>query len=283
MDNDNATLEPAPEPQARPRRRPLWALAIASALVVAVVSSAGTYFVTRGARSSPSQRATSLSVTQSSQPAPASSAAEVIKRVLPSVVNVRVTEVSSNPFFGTQQVQAEGSGVVLSKDGLIVTNAHVVSGATSVKAFFTDGHAPLTGTVLGVDTVHDLAVIKVNANDLTPITVGRSGTLALGDQVFAIGFPLGLGPTVTGGILSGTNRTIDVQGRSGVEHLSGLLQTDAAINPGNSGGALVDAAGQLVGINTAGAQASSAENVGFAIAIDSALPIVQQLATQTVG
>jgi S1-C subfamily serine protease len=255
------------------------------AVVVAVGLVAGGFALGFNRRdtaaTAPSAAATPLSITQASPPSTHATSAQVIKQILPSVVNVRVTEITSNPFGGSQSAQAEGSGVVISKDGIIVTNAHVVTGATSVKVVFTDGHASLDGTVLGVDTTHDLAVIKVNANDLTPITVGSSSSLLLGDQVFAIGFPLGLGPTVTEGIVSGLNRTVDVQRADGSpEHLVGLLQTDAAINPGNSGGALVNSAGQLVGINTAAAQAGSAENVGFSIAIDSALPIIRQLATE---
>jgi len=203
----------------------------------------------------------------------------MIQRILPSVVNVRVTEQTTDQFGAPQTGQAEGSGVVLTKDGIIVTNAHVVSGATSVKVIFTNGHASLDATVLGVDANHDLAVIKVKADDLVQITVGHSNSLKLGDQVWAIGFPLDLGTTVTEGIISGIDRTIDVQRPDGSsEHLVGMLQTDAAINPGNSGGALVDAAGQLVGINTAGASASVAQNVGFAISIDGAAPIVNELA-----
>jgi putative serine protease PepD len=97
--------------------------------------------------------------------------------------------------------------------------------------------------------------------------------------VYAVGFPLNLGPSVTGGIVSGTDRSIDIQGTSGIEHLTGLLQTDAAINAGNSGGALVNTDGKLVGIPTAAAQASVAENVGFAISVDAAVEIVQHLAS----
>ncbi len=270
----------AAEPPRRRGRRTLVAVTVAAALIAG--GTAGTIaFVHRGSGVT-APRAAALSLTQSARPAPVSSAAAVIKRVLPSVVNVRVTQVAFDPFGGTQSAKAEGSGVVISKDGVILTNAHVVSGASSVKVVFSDGHASLQGTVLGVDTSHDLAVIKVNATDLTPITIGRSSSLQLGDQVYALGFPLGLGgPTVTEGIVSGLDRTIQVQGPNGVEHLVGLLQTDAAINPGNSGGALIDAAGQLVGINTAAAQAGAAEAVGFSIAIDEALPIVNQLATQT--
>jgi serine protease Do len=206
----------------------------------------------------------------------------MIKRVLPSVVNVRVTGVTTDPFGGSQQFQGEGSGVVIAKDGIILTNNHVIEGAEKVDVVFTDGRPTLQATVIGADASHDLAVVKVNATNLTPITIGTSASLELGDQVVAIGFPLDLGgPSVTQGIVSGLNRTIDVQTPSGgSEHLVGLLQTDAAINPGNSGGPLVDSLGQLVGINTAGVSAGSAENVGFAIAIDGAIPLVHQIIDQ---
>jgi S1-C subfamily serine protease len=139
----------------------------------------------------------------------------------------------------------------------------------------------MTGTVLGTDPQHDLALVKVAATDLSPITVGSSAKLELGDSVAAIGFPLGLGgPTVTEGIVSGLGRDVTV-GDSGVtEHLKDLIQTDAAINPGNSGGPLIDANGNLVGIDTAAASASSAENTGFAISIDSAMPQITRILHQ---
>jgi len=223
-----------------------------------------------------------ITLEQSAQTPAPSSLADMIKRVLPSVVNVRVTGVASNPFGGSQEFQGEGSGVVIDKNGIILTNNHVIEGAVKVEVVFNDGRSTLQGTVIGADPTHDLAVVKVNANDLTPISIGKSGDLELGDQVVAIGFPLDLGgPSVTQGIVSGLNRTIDVQKESGgTEHLVGLLQTDAAINPGNSGGALVNSLGQLIGINTAGVSAGSAENVGFAIAIDGALPVVHQIIDQ---
>jgi S1-C subfamily serine protease len=142
----------------------------------------------------------------------------------------------------------------------------------------------MSGTVVGTDPQHDVAVVKVDAAGLTPVTLGRSSALRLADTVYAIGFPLDLGVTVTRGIVSGLNRSLAVNGESGnVEHLVGLLQTDAAINPGNSGGPLVDAAGQVVGINTAGASAAAADNVGFAIAIDDALPVIKQILTEPAG
>jgi putative serine protease PepD len=262
----------------RAPKRKLWPM-VAAIVISAALIGGGLGYGLAAHDSGGGTKPSAVALVEGTQAAPASNAAQMISRVLPSVVNVRVTEISSDPFGGTQSGRAEGSGVVLSKDGLIVTNAHVVSSATSVRVFFTNGHGPLDGTVLGVDTTHDLAVIKVQANDLKPITIGHSNTLKLVDDVYAIGFPLDLGPTVTRGVISGLDRTINVQRPDGsTEHLEGLLQTDAAINPGNSGGALVDAAGQLVGINTAGASAGEAENVGFAIAIDGAVPIIHQLA-----
>jgi S1-C subfamily serine protease len=191
--------------------------------------------------------------------------AAVAQRVLPGVVYVRV-----EGFGGT----GAGSGVVIDREGTILTNNHVVAGASEVTVVFNDGRhdEPLRGEVVGTAPERDLAVVRVDAGDLTPVELGRSGDLRLGDPVLALGFPLGLGPTVTQGIVSGLERTIEP---SGGPRLEGLLQTDAAINPGNSGGALVDANGRLVGINTAGA--GFAENIGFAIAIDQARPVVEEI------
>ncbi len=200
------------------------------------------------------------------------SLADVVERVLPSVVNVRTKSFGGG--------EGDGSGVVLDRAGIIVTNNHVVEGTTSVTVVFNDARhtRPLPGTVIGTSPERDLAVIRVAATDLFPLRVARSSSLRLGDAVFAVGFPLGLGgPSVTSGIVSGLDRTID--GRNG--KLTGLLQTDAAINPGNSGGALVDRLGRLVGINTAGVRLAEAENVSFAIAIDGALPVIERIRNQT--
>ncbi|MBA2331884.1 MAG: trypsin-like peptidase domain-containing protein [Actinobacteria bacterium] len=174
----------------------------------------------------------------------------------------------------------EGSGVVVDRAGIIVTNNHVVDGATEITVAFNDGRhtRPLRGTVIGTAPERDLAVLRVSARDLIPIRIARSSALRLGDDVIAVGFPLGLGgPTVTSGIVSGLNRTIEPGDGA---RLEGLLQTDAAINPGNSGGALVDRAGRLVGINTAAARAGAAENIGFAIEIDAALPIIEEIRSE---
>jgi S1-C subfamily serine protease len=247
------------------------------AAVAALV--AGACVVTSSQGTSASGPSPDVTLTQNQAPPPHSKLADIVARDLPSVVNVRVKSVQFDPLGGTQDVKGQGSGVVIDKDGVILTNFHVVSGAVDVRVVFNDEHDPVEGKVIGTAPERDLAVVKVPVDDLNPIEIGQSSSLRLGDTVTAIGFPLGLGgPTVTSGIVSGQERSISIPREDGTtEHLEGMLQTDAAINPGNSGGSLVDAAGRLVGINTAAAGAGSAENVGFAISIDSALPVVREI------
>jgi S1-C subfamily serine protease len=224
-----------------------------------------------------------VDIVQSDERPRRSDTAQMLRDVLPSVVNVRVRSLSVGQF-GAQQASGEGSGVIIDRNGVILTNAHVIRDAIEVQVVFNDDHEPMTGRVLGQVPERDLAVIQVDADDLDPIPIGHSEPpwLNLGDPVVAVGFPLGLGGvTVTKGIVSGQDRTITVgEGVTGTTHLEGLLQTDAAINPGNSGGALVDMQGRLVGINSAGAAASAAENIGFAIAIDNALPVIEEILSQ---
>jgi S1-C subfamily serine protease len=219
----------------------------------------------------------SVDLDQSDARPPASETAELVEKVLPSVVTVRVKQANFDVLGEDQETGGHGSGVVLDENGIIVTNFHVVAGAVDVQVDFADGRS-LEGRVVGGVPERDLAVVQVDADDLTPIELGKSESLRLGDDVIAIGFPLGVGgPTVTKGILSATDRTITpVDGF----RLTDMLQTDAAINPGNSGGPLVDGNGRLVGINSAAAAAAAAENVGFAIPVDEALPIVQQLLSE---
>ena len=208
-------------------------------------------------------------VTSSRPPPPAApgSIAAAVRRVLPSVVSVQTSSFGGG--------EGGGSGVIFDRSGLILTNNHVVEGTTSVRVSFNDGRARSTvpAEVVGTEPSRDLAVLRVDARDLAPVQLARSSALQLGDPVIAIGFPLDLGVTVTSGIVSGLDRTIE--GPNG--NLTGLLQTDAAINPGNSGGPLVDRAGRLVGINTAGIREDGTEGIGFAIAIDGALPVIERL------
>jgi serine protease Do len=260
------------------------ALALAAALLLAGGGFALAWNL-HGSGASPTSSGTDIgtvALTKSTASPPTSSLAATVRRVLPSVVNIHATSFTTDPFGQAQSGRSEASGIILSRDGVILTNNHVVAGATRVTVSFTDdSHHQMPGTVLGTDPQHDLALVKVAATDLSPITVGSSSKLQLGDRVAAIGFPLGLGgPTVTEGIVSGLARNVTVGGNGVTEHLKDLIQTDAAINPGNSGGPLIDANGNLVGINTAAASAASAENTGFSIAVDEAMPVVQQILKQ---
>jgi S1-C subfamily serine protease len=242
-------------------------------IALTLVLGACTVTTRTSTSSSEDEGTTAVELAQTDAAPPRSPLADVIEEALPSVVNVKVTSVGSNSIVG----RGEGSGVVIDENGVILTNFHVVQGAVNVEVVFNDDHGRMEGRVIGGIPERDLAVIKVEADDLDPIEIGHSSNLKLGDDVVAIGFPLGLGgsPTVTRGIVSALDRNIDA-GEQNI-HLEGLLQTDAAINPGNSGGALIDRAGHLVGINTAAATAAAAENIGFAIAIDEALPVVREI------
>lgn len=184
------------------------------------------------------------------------------------------------PFIGgapaarSNVVQGLGSGFVISKDGKVVTNAHVVADADTVTVSFQDGRI-LEGKVLGKDPVTDVAVIQVEANNLPTVTLGDSDQVRQGQWAIAIGNPLGLQETVTVGVISGTERSsVDI----GVpDKRVGFIQTDAAINPGNSGGPLLNAQGEVIGVNTAIIQGT--QGLGFAIPINTAKAIAQQLVT----
>jgi S1-C subfamily serine protease len=172
-----------------------------------------------------------------------------------------------------QVISGAGSGFIVSDDGYVLTNNHVVDGASTITVTFSDG-ATEDATVVGTDPTHDVAVLKIGAiHGATPMALADTSTLQVGDEVLAIGNALDLGdsPTVTLGIVSAKDRTIQTD----TESLSGLLQTDAAINPGNSGGPLVNAAGEVVGINTAGV--TGANNIGFAIDISTVTSVITQI------
>lgn len=168
-----------------------------------------------------------------------------------------------------------GSGVILSADGLILTNRHVVKGAESIRVILGDGRRIEVAT-LGVDGETDLAVLKADAGDLPAATIGDPKALRVGDLVLAIGNPYGVGQSVTQGIVSATGRA-----GLGIAPIEGYIQTDAAINPGNSGGALVDTQGELIGINTAiYSETGISGGVGFAIPADLALKVARAIAAQ---
>jgi serine protease Do len=208
---------------------------------------------------------------------------DVVAAALPSVVTVRSQVRTVGPF-GATDGEAVGTGFVVRDDGFILTNQHVVGGASSVTVTTASGNEH-RAAVVAEDAEHDLAVLKIDAAGLTALTLGASDTLAMGETVVAIGFALDLsgGPTVTSGIISSLDRTIDVQNSSGgtpaVRTYRGLLQTDAALNHGNSGGPLLTLDGSVVGVNVAGGD--SVENIGFAIPIDTAQPLLDEAFGQT--
>jgi putative serine protease PepD len=270
----------APVKPAKPKRLGL-ALVATTALLVGTAGGVGGAAVYSATNDSGGNSPSVTAPLNGNQAAPAAapdgSVQSAAAKVLPSVVKIAVA---------TQQGAATGSGIVISKDGLIVTNNHVVSGASGgeIMVMLNDGRT-VPATIKGTDPLTDLAVIHAQATDLTPATLGKSGNLAVGQGVVAIGSPFGLESTVTSGIVSALNRPVT----SGDEEQDSTtvfpaIQTDAAINPGNSGGALIDLAGQVVGINSAiktagGSGQSEGGNIGlgFAIPIDQAKPIIDEL------
>ncbi|MCF0111518.1 MAG: trypsin-like peptidase domain-containing protein [Erysipelotrichaceae bacterium] len=198
----------------------------------------------------------------------------VVTLVKDSVVEI-TTEVTQNSFFwGEYTSEGAGSGVIVSSDGYIVTNNHVISGATKTTVKLTNG-STYEATLVGTDEQTDLAVIKIDANDLTFAQMGDSTTLLVGQDVFAIGNPLGtLGGTVSEGIISALERELYIDNQKMI-----LMQTTAAVNPGNSGGGLFNLNGELIGIVSAKSSGSDVEGLGFAIPISNAKVIVDDLMT----
>ena len=231
----------------------------------------------------PSSTADSASGSDSSITAASSSGSsltteQVADLVSPSVVVITTEQVvySQWSWYGQNQVESgAGSGVIISSDGYILTCAHVVDGASTITV--TIGDKDYTATLVGEDTTSDIAVIKIDADGLTPATVGNSDSLKVGQSVMAVGNPLGeLGGTVTGGMISALNRSVTIQGSSSVNTMS-LIQMDASVSPGNSGGGLFNMNCELVGIVNAKSSSSDAEGLGFAIPINDAIKVAQEL------
>jgi S1-C subfamily serine protease len=279
---------PLPPPASRPAPQPASSrggagagVVLAASLVAAVLASGGTFLALEASGALDTAQAAS-SITPSLPPAePAgthqpvvideqSAIVDVAAKVGPAVVKITVgsggsvTDPLSIPDAGV------GSGMIYDANGWILTNHHVVQGGDTLTVELQDGRT-FPGKVYGIDTLTDLAIVKVDATGLPTVTLGDSDALKIGQLTVAIGSPLGTySNSVTSGILSARGRSITVEGGQ----LNNLLQTDTAINPGNSGGPLIDAGGNVIGINTA--IATSAEGIGFAIPIDLAKPIMQQ-------
>jgi len=253
--------------------RPPPRLAIWLVLVLTLVLGACTEAALPGASPAPSSTPSTLPPLDPGR----EPFAAVAGRVLPSVVNVTTNVYQASSTGQPEQGRGVGTGFIVRANGVVVTNCHVVQGASRITVSTSEA-APTRydARVIGGDCEHDLAVLKIDARGLSALAFGSSGDLRLGQQVVAIGYALALegGPSVTAGIVSSLDRTIEVPDPQctvcpdGVRTYSEVIQTDAAINHGNSGGPLVDMAGRVVGINSAGSE--NAENIGFAIAIDSA-------------
>jgi len=213
-----------------------------------------------------------------------SSITNIAKKVGPSIVGIRMITKSPRYWYSmtTSEYAEEGSGIIISKDGYIVTNYHVVqyadpknsmSSNTTLEVFLPDDRQA-TAKFIGGDSMNDLAVVKIDLKNLPVATLGDSSKLEVGELAVAIGNPLGLEfrGSVTAGVISALNRTVSINDKT-----LNLIQTDAAINPGNSGGALVNGKGEVIGINTAKISVTGVEGLGFAIPINDAKPIVEQL------
>jgi serine protease DegQ len=243
----------------------------------------------------PARSAAQLPVVQSAAPSAqaavrTSSYSDAVQRATPSVVNIFTSKEIRAPrhpllndpifrrFFGdqlpdeAQRASSLGSGVIVSTSGYVLTNHHVVEAADEIEVALADGKK-LLAKLVGNDPETDIAVLRVNSENLPAISFGSSETLRVGDVVLAIGNPFGVGQTVTSGIVSALGRT-----GLGINTFENFIQTDAAINPGNSGGALIDAAGNLVGINTAiFSRSGGSMGIGFAIPVSTAKMVLEQI------
>lgn len=252
---------------------------VAAMLIVAIVAAGavgfgGGYFVNKLGSSS---SGININKVDSSDTSGTSSKVEtasaVVKKAADSVVEIRTESVVNGQFNRQYVAQGAGSGVIASADGYIITNNHVIDGARSIKVTLRDGQTNYDAKLIGTDAENDIALIKVDADNLTPATFGDSSNLAVGDYVVAIGNPLGeLGGTVTDGIISSLAREVKIENQNMT-----LLQTNAQINPGNSGGGLFNAKGELIGIVNAKESATEIEGIGFAIPINNVLKVVNDL------
>ncbi len=271
-------------PKARERRRPGWGALVGTALAAALLAGTGggvlgAYLAGGGAlESTGSTRQVAPEQGAGATERPAGSIANIAATATPSVVTLRVD--------GADGV-ATGSGWVYDGQGHIVTNNHVVSGASgseTITVVLANGKQ-LDGTIVGRDASYDLAVVKVDRTDLAPLRLGRSSDVVVGDEVIAVGAPLGLDSTVTSGIVSALDRPVTPGGDEGDLSYINAIQTDAAINPGNSGGPLLDMNGDVIGVNSAIAQVANGAlggqtgniGVGFAIPSDQVAITVDQL------
>ncbi len=288
-DEHDVALEPPQSPgvsrRPGPRGRTLLTLVVLPALVGATVALGVARVSGWGRQTVVNRYVESNTSAIDSRPADIQG---ILLRVLPGVVSIASTYTTSNPFFGpgdgTTSATASGTGVIVTSGGEVVTNDHVVHGATSVTVTLNNSDVALSATVVGESVANDLALLQIHgARDLTPVAFGDSARTVVGDDVLAVGYALGLsgGPSVTDGIISAKGRQVETETSSGASiALQDMLQTDAAISSGNSGGPLVDSSARVIGINTMVATSSrstTAQNIGFAIPANTVQALLPQL------
>jgi len=244
--------------------------------VVALLAGSAGALITDAIHTSPHALTTTVTLTP-----PISSGfsgAQIVAAVEPAVVTIEA-QTSEQTVFGGVAATSAGTGIIVTATGLVATNGHVISGATTITVTLTCQPTPRAASLVGEDTAADLALIRISgASGLPTVKLASSSGVHVGDDVLAIGNALDLtgGLTVTRGIVSALNRSVQTQ----TQTMTGLIQTDAAISSGNSGGPLVNASGQVIGIDTlamTSSRGTTAENIGFAIPIDQALPVLRRL------
>jgi serine protease Do len=261
-------------PNPKPTNGPGWGLTVLLAFVAGVLGAA--LFV----RFMPVTERSAIEQSKQVTLQENSATIDLVKKVGPSVVSIN-TSTTVQSYFGAQEQQGAGTGVIVTSDGIILTNKHVVEGASTVNVTNTEGKQ-YEGKILAIDSANDIAFVKVDATDLPAADLGDSDKVEVGQRAIAIGNALGeYSNTVTTGVISGKQRPVqasDGQGRT--ETLTNLFQTDAAINPGNSGGPLLNIDAQVIGINTAVASGNNAQNIGFAIPINQIKSALESVKTR---
>ena len=247
------------------KRFRLAALPIALALLVLLLAACG-------GSSTATPNPASVGVTSATNSAELATV-DIVRELTPSVVQIVTESVAAGAFNEPAPSSGVGTGIILSEDGYILTNNHVIVGAQSITVTLNNGES-FSAELVGGDPNPDAAVVKIDADDIRPARIGSTASLQVGEPVIAIGHALALrgGPTVSKGVISALGRAIDTDPQTTIVD---LIQTDASINPGNSGGPLVNSRGEVVGINTAGIQGT--QGIGFAINIDDAMAIAGQL------
>ena len=260
-------------------------LFVALVLILSIVLSTGCSLLPSADTSPPSSSAVTTNVTPvvsewsitppESQGLTLPSIADVVAKIKPSVVAINIKVTGYDIFNQPNTQEGAGSGWIIREDGIIVTNNHVVEGATSISVTLDDGRTfPVDATTVHTDPLSDLAILKIDATNLPAATLGDSSKLRIGDWVVAIGNSLGEGTSATSGIVSALDVSLSV---TSSQTLYNLIQTDAPINPGNSGGPLVNMAGEVIGITSAKIASVGVEGMGYAISSQEAAPIIEQL------